>query len=154
MTETRWWKYVERVIGHDPFSTAASKAGFDKSAFTRWKRGAAADPAFAVKLARAYGSSVLEALVEAELITAEEASLKFVDTSTHLSDRELVRKLAHRIDPNPAAWAGTFEDSTPVSSLTERRSNITASDVGLGAYAADSSDIEPEEGDDDYGGGA
>lgn len=54
---------------------AAKKAGFNQSAFTRWKSGAKADPEFVVKFARAFNLNVLEALVEAELITEEEASL-------------------------------------------------------------------------------
>ena len=52
---------------------AAKKAGFNQSAFTRWKGGAKADPEFVVKFARAFNLDVLEALVEAEFITPEEA---------------------------------------------------------------------------------
>lgn len=52
---------------------AARKAGFNQSAFTRWKGGAKADPEFVVKFARAFGLNVLEALVAAEVITQEEA---------------------------------------------------------------------------------
>lgn len=52
---------------------AAKKAGFNQSAFTRWKSGAKADPEFVVKFARAFNLNVLEALVEAEFITEEEA---------------------------------------------------------------------------------
>ncbi|OFN19040.1 hypothetical protein HMPREF2604_05290 [Corynebacterium sp. HMSC055A01] len=54
---------------------AAKKAGFNQSAFTRWKSGAKADPEFVVKFARAFNLNVLEALVEAEFITEKEASL-------------------------------------------------------------------------------
>lgn len=54
---------------------AAKQAGFNQSAFTRWKNGAKADPDFVVKFARAFHLNVLEALVEAEFITEEEASL-------------------------------------------------------------------------------
>ncbi|MHA7726946.1 helix-turn-helix domain-containing protein, partial [Corynebacterium hesseae] len=54
---------------------AAKKAGFNQSAFTRWKGGAKADPEFVVKFARAFHLNVLEALVEAEFITEKEASL-------------------------------------------------------------------------------
>ncbi|MBG9328404.1 hypothetical protein I4J35_05995 [Corynebacterium belfantii] len=80
MANTQWWTYVESVIGDDNFKTASQKARFNQSAFTRWKRGADADPAFVVKFARAYGKNVLEALVAAEFITAEEAALKEVST--------------------------------------------------------------------------
>lgn len=55
---------------------AAKKAGFNQSAFTRWKGGAKADPEFVVKFARAFNLDVLEALVEAEFITEDEARFK------------------------------------------------------------------------------
>lgn len=58
---------------------AAHKAGFNQSAFTRWKKGAKADPEFVVKFARGFGLNVLEALVEAEFITEKEAQLREVN---------------------------------------------------------------------------
>ena len=65
---TDWWDYVQDVIGDDSYTDAANRAGFDKSAFSRWRKGAKADPAFAVALARGYGANVLEALVAAGLM--------------------------------------------------------------------------------------
>ncbi|BDD81425.1 hypothetical protein TPB0596_11880 [Tsukamurella pulmonis] len=90
MSDTTWWTYVERLIGTDTAQDAARRAGFDKSAFTRWKKGAKADPEFAVKLARAYGANVLEALVAAGLITDAEAALREVNPSK----RDMLRDLA------------------------------------------------------------
>ncbi|KJF21921.1 MULTISPECIES: hypothetical protein [unclassified Rhodococcus (in: high G+C Gram-positive bacteria)] len=78
MAETRWWKYVKNVMGDDTAREAATRAGFDKSAFTRWKNGANADPEFVLKFARAYNENVLHALVEAEFLTEEEAGLREV----------------------------------------------------------------------------
>ena len=70
---------------------AAAQAGFNQSAFTRWKGGAKADPEFVVKFARAFNVNVLEALVEAEFITEDEAGFtedktpaKLRDAATHL----------------------------------------------------------------------
>ena len=101
MTNTRWWQYVSQVIGGSTYSEAAEKAGFDKSAFTRWKKGARADPDFVVKIARAYGVNVLEALVEAEFITDEEAALTTIAPQLDLAQidaQELLDELQHRID--------------------------------------------------------
>lgn len=101
MTNTRWWQYVSQVIGGSTYSEAAEKAGFDKSAFTRWKKGARADPDFVVKIARAYGVNVLEALVEAEFITEKEANLTEVTPQLDLAQvdaQELLDELQHRID--------------------------------------------------------
>lgn len=91
MEETRWWRYVKSLIGNDTFKAAASRAGFNQSAFSRWSRGAAADPAFAVKLARAYGVDVLEALVEAEFITEAEAGRS---SAGGQAEREVRKNLA------------------------------------------------------------
>lgn len=65
-------------MGDDNNSEAAKKTGISSSNFTRWKKGARADPDFVVKVARAYGKNVLEALVEAEFITDKEANLREV----------------------------------------------------------------------------
>lgn len=89
MTNTRWWTYLERLMGDDNAMTAANRAGISGSNFTRWKKGARADPDFVVKIARAYGANVLEALVEAEFITDAEASLREVNPTS----RELLQSL-------------------------------------------------------------
>jgi len=47
---TDWWDYVQDVIGDDSYTDAANRAGFDKSAFSRWRKGAKADPAFAQRV--------------------------------------------------------------------------------------------------------
>lgn len=77
MSESQWWEYVEWLIRPDAASTAAQKAGFDKSAFSRWKNGAPPDPSLVVMLARAYEANPLEALVQAGLITDREAGQRY-----------------------------------------------------------------------------
>ena len=89
MTSTRWWRHVTGIIGDSTYREAADKAGFDKSAFTRWKKGARADPDFVVKVARAYDANVLEALVEAEFITETEAGNKPASEAVADAVREL-----------------------------------------------------------------
>lgn len=138
---------------------AAKKAGFNQSAFTRWKGGAKADPEFVVKFARAFNLDVLEALVEAEFITPEEAgeggspidaelrhALKIVQL--HGSEMgaivgEMFREL-ERVKGLPAEN----------DELAARRSNTPPASVEPLPYAANRRKLEPEEGDDDYGPGA
>ena len=101
MTNTRWWTYVNQLIGDASYSAAAEKAGFDKSAFTRWKKGARADPEFVVKMARAYKVNVLEALVEAEFITDAEASLTEVAPDldiTKIPGSDLMDEIERRLE--------------------------------------------------------
>lgn len=73
MEETNWWQYLSKLMENDTPTVAARKAEISASNFTRWKRGARADPDSVVKIARTYNGCVLEALVAAEFITPEEA---------------------------------------------------------------------------------
>lgn len=71
---TPWMQWVISVIEPDDPATAARRAGFDKSAMTRWKGGTAPDPERAVSLARAYDVHPVEALVAMGLLTEEEGA--------------------------------------------------------------------------------
>ena len=74
MTQTKWWAYLSKLMGNETATEAAKKSGISSSNFTRWKKGANADPEFVVKIARAYNANVLDALVAAEFITEKEAA--------------------------------------------------------------------------------
>lgn len=95
---------MEGLIGNATAKEAAQKSGISASNFTRWKQGANADPEFVVKIARAYDANVLEALVEAEFITADEAGSKpasgdLVDVVRTLSPELLrVRSMADALE--------------------------------------------------------
>ena len=117
---TAWWNYVQSLIGDDSFKEAADRAGFDKSAFTRWKKGAKADPAFAVALARGYGVNVIEALVAAGLITSGEAGMTTVrlgvrEALEEASDRSLIDEIAGRLEARTQGVS--TDDVAPVLSL-------------------------------------
>ena len=72
---TQWIAWVNALVEPDDLTTAARRAGFDKSTMTRWKQGGSPDPERAVKLARAYGAHPVEALVVMGLITTTEGEL-------------------------------------------------------------------------------
>lgn len=117
---TEWWNYVQSLIGDDSFKEAADRAGFDKSAFTRWKKGAKADPAFVVALARGYHTNVVEALVAAGLITDGEADMTTIhlgarEALAEASDRSLLEEIANRLESRARGVAG--DEVAPVLSL-------------------------------------
>ena len=90
-------------MGNDNAQTAAQRAGISSSNFSRWKKGANADPEFVVKIARAYHANVLEALVEAEFITEQEAGLKEIqvgktDLLRSLTIEELTDALQRKVE--------------------------------------------------------
>lgn len=102
MEETPWYRYVTRVTGGAPATEVADRAGFDKSAMTRWKKGMGADAPFVVKFARAYGRPVAEALAAAGLITAEEAAITEIQVGADealriATDDELLAELRARL---------------------------------------------------------
>lgn len=105
---TRWYDYVQRVTEGMTAKEAATRAGFDQSAMTRWKNGANADPRFVVQFARAFHQNILKALVESELITDEEADLHEVKVGVEdMSTQQLLEELARRIDNGHGYAVGT-----------------------------------------------
>lgn len=154
MTSTRWWQYIEPVISGMTMRDAAKKAGFNQSAFTRWKKGAKADPDFVVKFARAFSLNVLEALAEAELITEDEANLREVTVDgpalSDATNEQLTDEVLRRLREGSQAF------DEPVDELAERRSNTQSAPAdthdgtvtewdGSKPAAADSSPDENEE---------
>lgn len=131
MQSTRWWDYITGIIGDSTYSQAATKAGFDKSAFTRWKKGARADPDFVVKIARAYNANVLEALVAAGFITEAEAKLQEIKvggiTLNDASNQQLLDEIMHRLDSEANRISGDPTDKNidcqQRDELAERRRN-------------------------------
>lgn len=101
MKQTRWWAYLSDLMGDETATEAAKKSKISSSNFTRWKKGARADPDFVVKIARAYKVNVLQALVEAEFITDEEASLTEVAPEidlTKVDGHDLIDELERRVE--------------------------------------------------------
>lgn len=163
MTQTRWWTYLSALMGDDNATEAAKKSGISSSNFTRWKKGARADPDFVVKVARAYNANVLEALVAAEFITDEEAALTTISPTLDIADIDsttLIEELQYRVDR--IKYLIDLEDGRDQKLLGHiNRSNVVSfqsgqSDTHLryADYAAKRGKPEPEEGDDDYGDGA
>lgn len=97
MKETRWWRYVEAVAEGASGVEIARKVQFDQSAVSRWKKGERPGWEFVLKFARAYNRNVLEALVEAEFITEDEAKLREVKVGVRdLTDVALAEELLRR----------------------------------------------------------
>lgn len=131
MTETRWWRYLQSLMGDQSQLEAAKFIGISKSNITRWKDGARAAPDFVVKVARAYDTNVLKALVEAEFITEEEAGLKEVYIGgLRLEDAtngQLLDEILRRSDPEARELFGGDEntvDLAPEFRVVEDRPTI------------------------------
>ncbi|MGI5274679.1 helix-turn-helix domain-containing protein [Nonomuraea sp. CA-218870] len=74
----RWWDYVSRVAGATATpSEIARRVGLTPSSVTRWQI-STPKPETAAAFARAYGRPVIEALIAAGVVTAEEAGVREV----------------------------------------------------------------------------
>lgn len=139
--------YAETTKG-DSERTVALRSGITTSTLNRQlARGQLSEDAV-IKISRAYGVWPPAGLAATGYLTAEEAS--GVDASAAadlLSDRELIRQLARRINADPAAWFGTFGELADEATVHELPPTL---DVEGLPYASDSSKTEPELGDDDF----
>lgn len=100
---------------------------------------------YVIALARAYDEPPVKALAATGyLLPTEVSDISMEEMSDLLTDQQLIRLLAMRIDDDPSAWFGTFGE------LAEEGADV----FELSQYAADDRVPEPEEGDDDYGPGA
>lgn len=119
---------MQRLMGEQSQLDAARHIGISKSNITRWKNGARAAPDFVVKVARAYNTNVLEALVEAEFITGKEAKLRRITPNVTsalriATDEQLTDEVLRRLD------LGSTSSSTATSGEIDRRPNTAGADA-------------------------
>jgi transcriptional regulator with XRE-family HTH domain len=96
-----WWDYVERTAGTDVLVEIVQRTGIQSPTLSRWRSGKqGVDATSAAKFARAYGRPVLEAFVEAEFLTAEEAKQRptAAPSLDSLTDEQLVTLIAKRLN--------------------------------------------------------
>ncbi|MBA1834134.1 hypothetical protein [Corynebacterium wankanglinii] len=142
MSDHKNW--YRRITGGDTERAASLRSDVTTSTLNRQLAKGELSAEVVIKLSRGYGISPVEGLAATGHITHEEATgLTASQAADLLSDPELIRALALRINADPAAWFGTFGE------LAEEDAEV----IELGAFAADSSPDEPEEGDEGFGEG-
>lgn len=154
MTDHSTW--YRRITGDATERAAALRSGVTTSTLNRQLAKGELSAEVVIKLCRGYGVNPVEGLAATGHLTHEEATGMTADSTAELlSDPDLIRTLAYRINADPQAWFGTFgELADENDELAARRSNTSDSDVDSLPYAANRREVEPEEGDDDYGPGA
>lgn len=97
---TTWWDYVQSIVATDRQREIARRAGVGETVISKWKSGThEPDVKSVVKFAHAYGRPVLEALIAAGAITAEDAQVAV--TIPHVAgipDAVLIAELAARLE--------------------------------------------------------
>lgn len=97
----------------------------------------------------AYRHHPMRTLIEWEIVNPEWASVPDIEAALRIAGEE---QLADEVLRRMLNGKGDAFNVT-VDELAERRSNESGPVVHPGLYAADSSDTEPEEGNDDYSDG-
>lgn len=109
-------------------------------------------PENVIKIAEHYDIHPVGALVDTGYLDKKWASeVDPVTAATQLTDEQLAEEILRRLREVRGDHA-VFH--TPVADLDAHRSNNTNEDVEPAPYAANRRELEPEEGDDDYGPGA
>lgn len=94
-----WADYLTRHTNGEVGRVTAQRLGVTESNVSRWKKGGQTpDVRHVVTFARLYGRPVLEALVEADFITAEEAGEQLIGRPSleDFSDEQLLDELRRR----------------------------------------------------------
>ena len=146
--------WLTELIGEDTRRTASSKAGMAESTLSRQLSRGHLSPEMVIALCRAYDRSPVQGLVETGYIN--EYEVQGVDLAIALHDatnEQLLNEIMRRSDPEARYLFGA--DGDPAVVDIDDAADAAVFDIrpphveGL-PYAADDSDTEPEEGDDDY----
>lgn len=132
LTPMTWGEYVRQMIGGDQQVEAARKAGLDQTTISRWVRGGQAGKAEnVVKLARAYRTPVLEALVVAGFISEAEAGARVtIQRFEEPSDDRLLELIANRFSRD----SGEVRVDAEHPAAKKRAGGSPAEDVSVGDY--------------------
>lgn len=161
--------WIADLIGEDTRRTASSKAGMSESTLSRQLSRGTLRPEMVIALCRAYGRKPVDGLVETGYLQPWEIEGVGIDTAIdQATNKQLLDGIMRRSDPEAQYLFGRTEDV--INPEMDDRNNVvdlrsdsphsfgpeqgepveTTPSVRPLEYVADSSDTEPEEGDDDY----
>lgn len=161
--------WIADLIGEDTRRTASSKAGMSESTLSRQLSRGTLRPEMVIALCRAYGRKPVDGLVETGYLQPWEIEGVGIDAAIdRATNKQLLDGIMRRSDPEAQYLFGLDEDvinpemdennnvvdlrpGTPADTAREQgESDEPTPSVRPLEYVADSSDTEPEEGDDDF----
>lgn len=128
-----WYK---SLVGSDTEKAASDRAGITTSTLNRQLAKGHLSEGNVIAIARAYGANPVDALARTGYITAEEAAGNGREIAELLSDQELIRALALRINPDEEIWSQAF--GTVVNETSKAASPSEKTDVQANVYDLDS----------------
>lgn len=104
-------KWFKRITNDASGRTAATEAGIAIATLNRQLGKNELSAETVIALARAYGVAPVAALVQTGYLEPNEGGdITAAELAEILTGQDLIRLLAYRIDDNPDAWAGTFDE--------------------------------------------
>lgn len=102
-------EWFNRLTDGASGNAAGAKADISVSTLNRQLAQKRLSAETVIALCRGYGASPVEGLAATGYLTKEEATGVPADAIAEiLSDQDLIRTLAYRVNADPAAWFGTF----------------------------------------------
>ena len=137
MSNMKHNEWFNRITGGASGNAAATKAHLPVASLNRHIAAERLTAEEVIALSRAYGISPVEGLAATGHITHEEATGMTADSAAELlSDPDLIRTLAYRINADPQAWFGTFGELADENDdvVVPLHSNKDAGSVDAGSY--------------------
>ena len=135
-------EWFNRITAGDSHREVSRRSGVPNRTIANQVSSGTLKPEVIIKVAEGYNESPVIALVDLGFISARWITEPGVVTSlSRATDEQLTDELLRRL---------RLIDDAPVDELAARRSNTAPASVEGLPYAADSSDTEPEPGDDEY----
>ena len=121
-----WAEYLSKHTEGEVGRITAQRLDVTEPTVSRWKKGTAPDPRAVIAFARVYGRPVLEALVEADLISPAEAKVRpaAAPSLDSLTDQELVEEILRRMS---RGGEGDARDAAPMKMEYSRAARRGAS---------------------------
>lgn len=146
--------WLRSLPGSPTPTTAARRSGLVDATLIRHAEKGVTTADNIIKIAKAYGIHPIDALVDLGFLESSDVAGARVSLRRALEEASVSELLEYLVKAVNAS--GMFDGDFSAEDLLDSPSAdvIQMPSQGLGAYAADGSDTEPEEGDDEYGGGA
>lgn len=145
-------RWLIRLTKGDSGRTIAQKAGASIATINRQISKEEITAENVIAIARGYNQSPVEALAQTGYLTPEEASgMPREALAELLTDQEVIRVLAYRINEDEDAWKGTFTEVVEESqggsqpSSQEERDHISAPHLYVTPDSYDDDDTMPED---------
>lgn len=153
-------EWLSTLPGSPTVSQAADHSGISKATLLRHAKSGKTTAEFIIGISRAYEVNEVDSLLALGFISRSAIDEYGVEAALEgATNQQLLDEIMRRSDPEARYLFGNeggddvigLDPSVaPIASLDDARSNNDESDVHSLPYAADSSDTEPEPGDDDY----